>query len=196
MDTPSLYSYYSSSFPCAVILLVMSKRPPRSAGVTAAATLVILGGVTALFVWGNFFMMLLNAPPDEKGKHLYQTHTVAFLLIALVPSGLIALGIRTGIGLFQLRTWARSAALMWASLALFFCLAMIAFRPFETFFIPDHFVSDLESFKQLVALSFIFLLFPVSLWWLFLFRSKSVKLQFAPADSESAESQPAEFSKS
>jgi magnesium-transporting ATPase (P-type) len=174
----------------------MSMRPSRSAGVTAAATLAILGGVTALFVWGNFFLMLMNAPPDENGRHLYQTHTVAFLLIALVPSGLIALGIRTGIGLFQLRSWARSAALIWASLALIFCLAMIAFRPFETFFIPDHFVSDLESLKQLVAISFILLLFPVSLWWLFLFRSKSVKLQFLPADSESAAPQVPESDKS
>jgi hypothetical protein len=162
----------------------MPNRRSRSAGVTAAATFAILGSVAALFVWGFFFLGLLNAPPDDQGKHLYQTYIFAFLLIAIVPPGLIALGIRTGIGLFQLRPWARLAALIWASIALVFCLAVIAFRPFETFVIPDHFVSELESFKQLVAISFIFMLFPVSVWWLFFFRIKSVKMQFLPAESE------------
>ena len=166
--------------------MVMVNRPARSAGVTAAATLALLGCVSAFFVWGNVLLRLVNAPADEQGKHVYQTHTAAFIVIAVVPSILIPLGIQTGIGLFKLRSWARSAALVWASIALFFCLVMIAFRPFETFFIPDHFVSDMESLEQLAAISFIFLLFPVSLWWLFFFRSKSVKMQFLPADSESA----------
>jgi hypothetical protein len=161
----------------------MSNSHPRSAGVTAAATLAILGSVTSFFLWGNLFLALLNAPPDDQGKHLYQTHTVAFLLISTVPSVLIALGIWTGIGLFQLRRWARVAALTWASIALVFCLLMIAFRPFETFFIPDHFVSELESLKQLIAIAIVLMLLPVSIWWLFFFRTESVKLQFLAADS-------------
>jgi hypothetical protein len=108
-------------------------------------------------------------------------------MIALVPSTIIALGIRTGTGLFQLREWARRAALAWASIAIVMCLALIALRPFQTFFIPDHFVSDLESRRQLVAISFLFLLFPVSVWWLFFLRTRGVKLQFDAADTESAE---------
>jgi hypothetical protein len=64
--------------------------------------------------------------------------------------------------------------------ALCFCLYMIAFRPFETFFIPDHFVSEVESFKQLLAISLIVALFPISVWWIFLFRMPSVKRQFEP----------------
>jgi hypothetical protein len=55
---------------------------------------------------------------------------------------------------------------------------MIAFRPFETFFIPERFVSELESFKQLLTISFVIALFPVSLWWIFFFRLPSVKRQF------------------
>jgi len=161
----------------------MSNPKPRSAGVTASATLAILGSVTAFFFWGNFFLALLNAPPDSQRNHLYQTHPAAFLMITIVPSVLIALGIWTGIGLFQLRRWARLAALTWASIALVFCLLMIAFRPFETFFIPDRFVSDLESLKQLIAIAIVLLLLPVSVWWLFFFRIESVKLQFLAADS-------------
>jgi hypothetical protein len=169
---------------------MMSKRPPRSAGVTAAATLALLGNVAAFFVWGHFFLALLNLPPDDQGKHVYENHAAAFLLIAVVPSALIALGIKTGIGLFQLRSWARIAALTWASIALIFCLALIALRPFETFVIPDRYVSDLTSLKQLIAVSFVVALLPVSVWWLFLFRMKSVKMQFDPGSSVSVVEEP------
>ena len=197
MDTRLGHSYCSQTPYYVVILKMMiSNRPARSAGVTAAATFALLGSVTAFFVWGNFFLALLNSPPDDRGRHIYQTHTIAFLLIAVVPSILIALGIQTGIGLFQLRSWARVAALTWASIALVFCLAMIAFRPFETFFIPDHFVSELVSLKQLIAISFVLMLLPVSVWWLFFFRMKSVKIQFLPADSEGAAQEPPAAEKS
>src|SRR5208337_2439899 len=81
----------------------MTDSRPRSAGVTAAATLALLGCGGAFFLWGYFFLAVLNAPPDEFGRHFYSVHPAAFLVIALVPSGLIALGIRTGIGLFQFR---------------------------------------------------------------------------------------------
>ena len=161
----------------------MPNPRPRSASVTAAATLAVLGSTSALLVWCYFFLVLLNLPPDIHVNHPYEVFPFTFLLVALVPPLLVALGIRTGIGLFQLRPWARLAALIWASLALAFCLAVIAFRPFETFFFPEHFVSELQSFKQFIAIAFILLLMPVSIWWLFLFRTKSVKLQFLQADS-------------
>jgi len=162
----------------------MANLRPRSAGVTAAATLAVLGCGSAFFLWGYFLLMFLNAPPDDNGRHLYQTHAGAFLLITLVPSSVIAVGLRTAIGLFQLRPWARISAMIWASVTLVFCLTLIALRPFETFFIPDRFVSELQSLKQLIAIALIILLLPVSVWWLFLFRMKSVKLQFQAGESE------------
>ena len=163
----------------------MSNAHARSAGVTTAATLAILGSVTAFLFWGNFFLTILNSPPDTHGKHFYETHAVVFFFVATVPAALTALGIWTGIGLFQLRPWARLAILTWASIALVFCLLLIAFRPFETFFFPDHFVSDLESLKQFLAIAMILLLLPVSVWSLFFFRTKSVKLQFLAANASS-----------
>jgi hypothetical protein len=150
----------------------------RSAGVTCAAALAILGSGSALLVWGSLFLGVLNSPPVYHGKHLYELYPFKLLFIFAVPLFLIASGIRTGIGLFQLKPWARRGALLWASVALCFCLYMIAFRPFETFFIPERFVSELESFKQLLTISFVIALFPVSLWWIFFFRLPSVKRQF------------------
>jgi hypothetical protein len=150
----------------------------RSAGVTCAAALAILGSTSALFVWGSLFLSLMNAPANSHGKHIYELYPFALFLMFSVPLFLIASGIRTGIGLFQLKPWARRAALLWAGVALSFCFYIIAFRPFETFFIPEHFVSDLESFKQLLAVSLVVALFPVSLWWIFFFRLPGVKSQF------------------
>ena len=157
----------------------------RSASVTCAAALAILGSASAFYVWGSLFLGVLNAPPFSHGKRLYELYPFTLLLLFSVPLFLIASGIHTGVGLFQLKPWARRAALLWASVALCFCLYMIAFRPFETFFIPDHFVSEVESFKQLLTISLIVALFPVSVWWIFLFRLPSVKRQFEqPAQSE------------
>ena len=156
----------------------MAKQSPRSAAVTAAATLALLGCSAAFLLWGYFFLSLVNGPPDENGHHFYQLYPKAFVLIALVPSCVIAIGIRIGIGLFQLRPWARTLAMVWAAIALVLCLGLIAFRPFETFFIPEHFVGPTESLKQLIAVGVVILLLPVSVWWLFLFRMKGVKAQF------------------
>ena len=160
----------------------------RSAGVTCAATLAILGSSSALFVWGSIFLGVLDAPPISEGKHLYELYPFTLFLMFSVPLFLIASGIRTGIGLFQLKPWARRAALLWAGVALCFCLYMIAFRPFETFFIPDRLVSEVESFKQLLAISLVIALFPISVWWIFFFRLPGVKRQFEePAPPESVQ---------
>lgn len=162
----------------------MPQARPRSVGVTAAATYAILCCMTAFLFWSYILLTVINAPPDELGTHLYEKFPVQFLCLALLPPALIALGIRTAIGLFQLRPWARVGAMVWASLSLTLCLALIAFRPFETFFIPRHFVRETELYKQLVAISFVLMLFPVSVWWLFYFRAKGVKMQFQTPDSK------------
>jgi hypothetical protein len=150
----------------------------RSAGVTAAAALALMGSTLVFFLWGGVFLSLLNLPPDAAGRHVYESHLITFGLIALVPPFLVALGIRTGIGLFQLRPWARKAALLWATISLIFCLDMIAARPFETFAIPEHFVSEAASLQQLLAVSVVFMLLPISIWWLFFFRLRGVVRQF------------------
>jgi len=161
---------------------------PRSAGVTAAATYAILCCVTALGAWGFFILLLLNNR-DEHGRGFLDYFPLLFLVIAVVPPAVIGLGIRTAIGLLKLRAWARKASLFWAATVLALCLAIIAMRPFETFVIPQHFVSQAVLTRQLVVISFIFMLMPVSVWWLFYFRTKNVKLQFAAGDTQNEEGQ-------
>lgn len=155
----------------------------RSAGVTAAATFALLASASALLAWGSVLLPLLNAPPDSASRHVYQIYPVQFALLTFVPPLLIAVTVRTAIGIFQLRPWARLAALIWAAAALAACLAIIAFRPFETFFIPRRFATQAESFKQLMTISCVIMLLPASLWWLFFFRLSSVKHQFQQANA-------------
>jgi hypothetical protein len=164
----------------------MANPSPRSASVTAAATLALLSCATCFLVWGYVFLILLNSPADLQGHHFYQIYPLFFFLVAFVPSSIIALGLRTGLGLLQMRPWARVAALIWATITLAFCLALIALRPFETFVIPDTFVGPTQSLQQLASIAFIVLLLPASIWWLFLFRSKNAKLQFGAAGGAAA----------
>lgn len=164
---------------------MMSENPSEnragktpSAGVTAAATLGILGSVSALFTWGWFLRSMISLPADSTGKPAYESHPIAFFGIALVPPLLIGMGLRIGVGLFQLRPWARRGALVWASLALVFSSAVIALRPYETFVIPTDFVSSEISFRQLLAVAFVIFTFPFGAWWLILFTRRHVIAQF------------------
>jgi hypothetical protein len=156
----------------------MALEKIRSAGVTASAALALMVSIASLLLWGWMFLPLLSLPPDSNGKYVYHTQWLAFSILALLPPVFVAVGVRTSIGLLQLKPWARRAAILMASIGLVLSLTMIAMRPFETFFIPDRFVSEVESLKQLLAIAFVFMLLPISVWWLFFFRFKGVKAQF------------------
>ncbi len=158
----------------------------RSAGITAAATLIILESVTVLLVWLFFVVSLVNLPPDDSGRHIYQYLPVTFLLLASVPPLISAIGIRIGVGLFNLKAWARVGALIWGAIALALCLGIIATRPFETFVFPEHVVTDIEYARQLLVISVLILFLPMGAWLLFFFRRGSVKAQFDKSPKISA----------
>lgn len=151
----------------------------RSAGVTAAATLGILCSLSALVVWGWFFLSMMSVPVDGRGKHFYETHPFVFLTMGVIPPVLVALGLRISIGLFHLKSWARRGALLWAVLAFVFSSLLIAFQPYETFAIRDELVSPVASVKQLLAISFVVFTFPLGAWWLIYFTRRRVIDQFA-----------------
>jgi hypothetical protein len=156
----------------------MESHNIRSAGVTAAAALAVMESAAILLVWLFFVVALFNVPADAAGKHVFQYLPFTFFVLTFVPPFISAVGIRTGIGLFQRKGWARKAALLWATIALAFCSAIIALRPFETFVFPDRVVTDAEYLRQLLVISVLVLLLPISIWWLFYFRMNSVKAQF------------------
>lgn len=154
----------------------------RSTGVTAAATYAMLCCVSAFLIWGFVLLSFLNSPRDNQGQRSYEHSPVTFLLIMLVPPAVIAAGLQTAIGLLHLKPWARQLSAIWAAANLTLCLAIIAFRPYETFVIPRHFVRQIVLTRQMIAISFILMILPVSVWWLFYFRTKGVKEQFAASE--------------
>jgi len=94
------------------MFFAMENSRRRSAGVTAAATFAVLGSVTALFVWGYLLLGMVNSPADEQGHHLYEIHLTAFVVLTLAPPMALAALIRTAVGLFQLKPWARIGAMV------------------------------------------------------------------------------------
>jgi hypothetical protein len=157
----------------------------RSAGITAAATLGILCSLSALLVWGWFFLSMMSLPADGSGRRIYETHTLLFVAFTAVPPLLVALGIRTSIGMFQLKPWALKGAVIWAVVAFVLSSLLIAFQPYETFAIREEFVSSASSQKQLLAFSFVIFTFPLGAWWMFYFTRPHVIRQFGvPSNSK------------
>ena len=168
----------------------MNPSTPRSAGVTAAATFAILGSLAAIYVWWPIFTNMISIPPDVRGLHVYQKHPLLFVTFTALLPVFIALAFSTGLGLFFLKPWARKSALLCATLALIFSISMIAFRPYETFYISENYVPEEQSFQQLLAMAFLFFLLPVGIWWLLYFTRKNVIAQFTSAPSKTSPPSP------
>lgn len=170
----------------------MISAPQRSAAVTAAATLAILGSCAALLAWGWFGYYLFEAVRsfEAKGIALKQWEVLFIAAVAIFPPVFIILGLQTGIGLFRLSAWARKSALVWAGTSLLFCIYLLVSNPYQILVIDsDHWSSDLALLKQFFAQAMLIALAPVSIWWLFLFTSRSVKAQFGHGQKESLPSQ-------
>lgn len=161
----------------------MTNSTPRSAGVTAAATFALLGSLAAVYVWWPIFTNMIRIPPDAAGQHVYQKHPLLFVTFTALLPIFITIAFSTGLGLFFLKSWARKTALLCAAVALIFSVCMIAFRPYETFYISENYVPENESFQQFLAISFLFFLLPLGVWWLVYFTRKKVIAQFTSSAS-------------
>lgn len=133
----------------------------------------------AFLVWGWLLFRLFNLPHDPHGESLVSTFPFSIISIAVFPPMVVFLGLKTALGLLQLRPWSRKSALLWAAFSLSLCLFLLARYPYEILVIDnEHFVGEFASFKQLIAQSLLIFLVPNSIWWLFLFTRKSVKAQY------------------
>jgi hypothetical protein len=166
----------------------VNSTPQRSAAVTAAASLAIAGSCVALLAWAWFGYRLLETVHsfEMKGIALRRWEIIFIFAAAILPPALAILGFQTGVGLFRLNPWARKSALIWAVAALLFCIYLLASHPYEILVIDsDHWSSDLALLKQFFAQALEIAVAPVSVWWIFLFSSASVKAQFSDAQIES-----------
>jgi hypothetical protein len=166
----------------------VSSTPQRSAAITAAAALAIVGSCIALLAWGWFGYLLFQAVESfhANGISLKRGDILLVFATAILPPAFAILGLQTGVGLFRLSGWARRSALLWAGFSLALCIYLLASNPYEILVLDsEHWSSELALLKQFFAQALLIALAPVSIWWIFLFTRASVKAQFAPAHTES-----------
>ncbi|MFZ3243922.1 MAG: hypothetical protein WA185_02515 [Candidatus Acidiferrales bacterium] len=169
----------------------------RSGDVTAAAIVLFFGsGVLVLFVlFGVLGVALtssqLQLPPEARYGQFF-----GLVFYALSS----AWGIATGVGILQLRPWARISMLIMSGVAIFLSvfgalgLAMVPMIMRQT---PD---VPLAAMRVVIAVGVAMLLVPIAIaiWWLILFTRKRVIAEFAargaagpPADPQTAFTAPA-----
>jgi hypothetical protein len=149
----------------------------RSGGVTAAAIVLFLGsGLLLLFMLLSFLGGLLMSsqlqlPPEARYGQL--TGLVFYFVFA-------AWGIATGVGILQLRPWARISILVMSGVAICFCafgalgLSLVSVISRQTPDLPP------AAFTVVIGVGVAMLLVPVAIaiWWLVLFTRKRVIAEF------------------
>jgi hypothetical protein len=145
--------------------------PGASASILAVAALQFLGSVV-LLVPASLFLF-----KDLRLHHKYPLnyrplHPAVYAVYVALPIGFALLGILTSVGLCFLREWARRVTLFLAVAPAAIYTALVILRP------PSIFPRGFGDIYLYVVEGSLFLLIPVSLWWLILFTRASVKAQF------------------
>lgn len=160
----------------------------RPVGVTASAIVAILGSIIALL-----FAALLAASPTFTTAQPQPPYSTQIAIVgAAITAALGALGIWTGIGVFRLRSWARTSILIfagflgaWAALTVLVTLIM----PVPPQLTPG----PGQSFRSVMALMFGIPL-AIAVWWLIQFNAQSTKAAFASPVTSPASPRPLSIS--
>jgi hypothetical protein len=172
----------------------MNAQKP-SASVIVAGILAILGSLFMMLCLGLGLMGLYLTPAAKGGPEVPPIPPFALTAatIMLVVMFLVAIfGIFTGIGLFQLKKWARISALVWAGITVLFssiALAFLMILPFPT--VPNAQGANLAAVKGMLAI-FYGLPILIGVWWLILFNQKKTKTLFEGAPTLSPSAAPVE----
>jgi hypothetical protein len=147
----------------------------RSAGVTACAVIVFLG-CALLLLFSTFGLLGMAAAPVREGQPHFMKYFMGFFL-ALAFGG-AGWGIATGVGLLQLKEWARISILVFSGMLLFMGfpgLLMIPFMPMQQ---PPDVPANFTLYMRIFMGAFFGILAGLGAWWIVLFNRKSVRAQF------------------
>ena len=152
----------------------------RPIGVTASAIVAMFGSVfTLLFAAlsvSTIFVQTAQPPPPG---------TAPFVIVGAVMFGAFAaIGIWTSVGLFRLRSWARTSILVFSGFTAagsLFCLLLTMTIP-----VPPSFTPGTEYIFRLIMAGTFGIPLIVSVWWLIQFNTQSTKAAFASPVSEAA----------
>jgi hypothetical protein len=153
----------------------------RSAGVTASAVIVFIGSAFAL-ICGGFEILAFSIVPITQVQLQVGKSFMVFVAVLTIGAG--ALGLCSGIGILNLRRWARMSILVFSALLLVGCLPaalLMAVMPFPA---PPTSAGDPEMMARVLAGTRIFIVMFYGLlavlggWWLYFFSKRSTKDQF------------------
>lgn len=160
----------------------------RPVGVTASAIVAFLGSsiaaLFAAFMAASPFIAMLQPQPPNSAQ------------IAMVGAAMFAtlavLGIWTSVGLFRLRSWARTSILVFAG----FLAAGSVFSLLMTLAIPKspNYSASTEHVVRLGMVAMFGIPLAIAVWWLIQFNSQSTKAAFASPIVERASPRPLSIS--
>lgn len=149
----------------------------RSGAVTAAAVVMFIGSAFLLLMTA---LMLLGALVTQVSAQILQEQRGTEIMVAATYALGMVWGIATGVGVLQLRGWARISALVMSAVTIAFtCFGMIGVA-----LVPEIMKTQPnvpEQFVTLgVAVGIVMMLIPlgIAIWWLVLFTRKRVILEF------------------
>jgi len=152
----------------------------RSGGVTVSAVVVLIGSALTIFggammVLGSVFLLKLSPSANVPGNAGY-----IVLIEAAVLFGFGGWGLAAGIGLLNLKQWARVSTLVFAAILIFISLPtamVLAFIPFPMGNDP-RLPANFETILRAGMVLFYATLSALGAFWLYFFNRRAVKAQF------------------
>src|SRR5467141_1459569 len=156
----------------------------RPVGVTASAIVAILGSIFTLLLAAFSVASLFIATTQPQPPNSPQ-----FVIVgAAILTAFAGVGIWTSVGIFRLRSWARTSILVFAGfLAASSILGLLATMAVPT---PPAMTAGTEQLFHRVILVMFGLPLAIAVWWLIQFNTPSTKAAFASPISDAASPRP------
>jgi len=153
---------------------------PRSVGITISAVVVIIG--SAFTILGGAMMVLGSLFLSKSSPAANVPANLGFFVVieAVMFSGFGGWGLAAGIGLINLKQWARISMLCFAAILVFISLpaaVLLAVIPFPNTNDPN-LPSNFMSIMRTGMVLFYAMFAALGCFWLYFFNKQSVKAQF------------------
>jgi hypothetical protein len=156
----------------------------RPVGITASAIVAILGSIFALLLAVLSVASLFIETPQPRPPNSAQFVIAGAAMFA----ALAGVGIWTSVGLFRLRSWARTSILVFAGfLAAFSILTLVMTTAVP---LPPETTAGMEHTVRQVMVVIFGIPLAIAAWWLIQFNRQSTKAAFASPITEAAPRRP------
>lgn len=150
----------------------------RSIGVTLTAVVVFFGCAIALLVAFGLTFASQVSPSQVLSTPLVRAVLIVEIVIDLA---FVGWGIASGIGLLQLRGWARVSMIVYSGIMICFCAIPMAVFLFVPIPRAEGVSGNVGQIVRIFIELFYGFFVGLGAFWIYFFNKKSVKAQFGPA---------------